>query len=100
MSAATAAIRCIAAPPSTGHFSRKADPVDAYVAEVMVGPLFMPGCCRPVRPAGGRPRESELIWEADRIRRKLDGLAALYEDGTLTAKGVRRVQRSAQSAAR
>jgi site-specific DNA recombinase len=74
---------------STGHFSRKADPVDAYVAEVMIRRLSLPDAAELFAPPGEDPNKSELIREADRIRSKLDGLAGLYEDGILTAKGVR-----------
>jgi DNA invertase Pin-like site-specific DNA recombinase len=74
---------------STGHFSRKAEPVDEYVAEVMIARLSLPDAADLFTPPEIGSNKSELIREADRIRRKLDGLAALYEDGTLTAKGVR-----------
>jgi DNA invertase Pin-like site-specific DNA recombinase len=74
---------------STGHFSRKAEPIDDYVSEVMVARLSKPDASDLFAPPENGPNKSELIREADRIRRKLDGLAALYEDGTLTLKGVR-----------
>jgi site-specific DNA recombinase len=74
---------------TTGHFSRKAEPVDEYVAEVMIARLSLPDAADLFAPPKDNPNKSELIREADRIRRKLDGLAALYEEGTLTAKGVR-----------
>jgi site-specific DNA recombinase len=74
---------------STGHFSRKAEPVDEYVSEVMIARLSRPDAADLFTPPEQGPSKSELIREADRIRRKLDGLAALYEEGTLTAKGVR-----------
>jgi site-specific DNA recombinase len=74
---------------STGHFSRKAEPIDEYVSAVMIARLSKPDAANLFAPPSTSPNKSELIREADRIRRKLDGLAALYEDGTLTAKGVR-----------
>lgn len=74
---------------STGHFSRKAEPVDDYVSDVMIARLSQPDAADLFTPPQASSNKSELIREADRIRRKLDGLAALYEDGTLTAKGVR-----------
>jgi site-specific DNA recombinase len=74
---------------TTGHFSRKAEPVDEYVAEVMIARLSLPDAADLFAPPENGPNKSELIREADRIRRKLDGLAALYEEGTLTLKGVR-----------
>jgi site-specific DNA recombinase len=74
---------------STGHFSRKAAPVDEYVTDVMILRLAKPDAANLFAAPGAGPNKSELIREADRIRRKLDGLAALYEEGVLTAKGVR-----------
>jgi DNA invertase Pin-like site-specific DNA recombinase len=74
---------------TTGHFSRKAEPIDQYVADVMIARLSKPDASDLFTPPENGPNKSELIREADRIRRKLDGLAALYEEGTLTAKGVR-----------
>ncbi|HKH26733.1 MAG TPA: recombinase family protein [Sphingomicrobium sp.] len=74
---------------STGHFSRKAEPIDEYVSEVMIARLSKPDAAELFTIAPATVNKSELIREADRIRSKLDGLAALYEDGTLTAKGVR-----------
>ena len=74
---------------STGHFSRKAAPIDEYIAAVMIGRLSKPDAADLFTPAADGPNRSDLIRDADRIRTKLDGLAQLYEDGTLTAKGVR-----------
>jgi hypothetical protein len=74
---------------STGHFSRKAAPVDEYVSEVMIARLSRSDAADLFTPPERGPDKSELIREADQLRRKLDGLAALYEEGVLTAKGVR-----------
>jgi site-specific DNA recombinase len=74
---------------STGHFSRKAEPIDDYVSDVMVRRLSKADASDLFTPPEKSPNRSELIREADRIRRKLDGLATLYEEGILTAKGVR-----------
>ena len=74
---------------STGHFSRKADPIDDYISKVMIARLSRPDAADLFTPPEDGPNKSDLIREADRIRRKLDGLAALYEEGILTAKGVR-----------
>jgi site-specific DNA recombinase len=74
---------------TTGHFSRKAEPIDEYVADVMNARLSQPDAADLFAPPESGPNRSELVREADRIRRKLDGLAALYEEGTLTLKGVR-----------
>jgi site-specific DNA recombinase len=74
---------------TTGHFSRKAEPIDEYVSEVMIARLSLPDASDLFTPLENGPNRSELVREADRIRRKLDGLAALYEEGILTAKGVR-----------
>ena len=52
-------------------------------------PALPAGCRGRFHPTRGRPEQSDLVQEADQIRRKLDGLAALYEEGILTAKGVR-----------
>jgi hypothetical protein len=74
---------------STGHFSRKAEPVDEYVSEVMIARLSRADAADLFAAPTNTPNKSELIQEADCIRRKLDGLAVLYEEGALTAKGVR-----------
>jgi hypothetical protein len=55
----------------------------------MIARLSQPDAVDLFTPPETGPNKSELIREADRIRRKLDGLASLYEEGTLTAKGVR-----------
>jgi hypothetical protein len=75
---------------STGHFSRKAAPIDEYVSEVMIARLSRPDAADLFAPPDSGPNKSELVREADRLRRKLDGLAGLYEEGVLTAKGVRK----------
>jgi DNA invertase Pin-like site-specific DNA recombinase len=74
---------------STGHFSRKAEPVDEYVAEVMIARLSRSDAADLFTQPDDSPNRSELIREADKIRRKLDGLATMYEEGILTARGVR-----------
>jgi site-specific DNA recombinase len=74
---------------STGHFSRKAEPIDKYISDVMAARLSRPDAADLFIPPETGPNKSELVRDADRIRRKLDGLAALYEEGILTAKGVR-----------
>jgi site-specific DNA recombinase len=74
---------------STGHFSRKAEPVDDYVSEIIIARLSKPDAAELFTSQFPDTKKSELIREADRIRTKLDELAALLEDGTLTAKGVR-----------
>ena len=74
---------------STGHFSRKAQPIDDYITAIMKRRLAMPDAAELFAPPGKATDKSELHREADRIRTKLDGLAELYTDGTLTAKGVR-----------
>jgi DNA invertase Pin-like site-specific DNA recombinase len=78
--------RCAA---STGHFSRKAEPIDNHVSDVMIARLSKPDASDLFTPPETGPNKSELVREADRLRRKLDGLAGLYEEGVLTAKGVR-----------
>ena len=75
---------------TTGHFSRKAEPIDDYISEVMILRLSQPDAADLFAPPDTGPNKSELIREADRLRRKLDGLAALYAEGILTAKGVRK----------
>ena len=74
---------------STGHFSRKAAPIDEYVSEVMIARLSRSDAADLFAPPESGPNKSELVRDAERLRRKLDGLAALYEEGVLTAKGVR-----------
>jgi DNA invertase Pin-like site-specific DNA recombinase len=74
---------------STGHFSRKAEPIDEYISEVMIKRLSKPDAADLFATPSTGPDKSELVREADRIRRKLEGLAALFVDGALTAKGVR-----------
>jgi site-specific DNA recombinase len=74
---------------STGHFSRKAEPVDEFVAEVMIARLSRPDAAALWARQKG-PNTAELVHEADQIRTRLDGLAEAYADGTLPMSAVRK----------
>jgi site-specific DNA recombinase len=73
-----------------GHFSRKRQPVDEYVSEVMIARLSRPDAAALfVKPAEG-PNTAELVREAEQLRQRLDGLAEAYADGAVTASQLRK----------
>src|SRR5215204_2848057 len=58
-----------------GHFSRKRQPVDDFVSEVMIARLSRPDAATLLaKPAEG-PNSKDLLREADQLRKRLDGLA-------------------------
>lgn len=77
--------RCSA---STGHFARRAEPVDAYVIEHVVGRLSMPDA-RELTVKDGHPDLDALRSEQHGIRERLAQLAAAFADGVLTAEQLR-----------
>jgi site-specific DNA recombinase len=75
---------------TTGHFSRKAEPVDEYVSEVMIARLSRPDAAQIFTTQPEGPSTAELIRQAEQLRTRLDGLAEAYADGTITASQLRK----------
>jgi site-specific DNA recombinase len=73
-----------------GHFSRKREPVDEYVSEVMVARLSRPDAAELFTKSTGTGNTSVMHREADQLRKRLDGLAEAYADGALTASQLRK----------
>jgi len=65
-----------------GHVARSAEPVDAFVAAVIVERLSRPDGAELF--ASGAPDLGGLTEQASGIRARLEGLAELYADGVLT----------------
>jgi site-specific DNA recombinase len=73
---------------STGHITRKAEPVDELVEQIMVARLSLPDAAVLWnRPAEG-PSTAELVRTADEIRQRLAGLADAYARGVLPMSAV------------
>ncbi|MDV8146265.1 recombinase family protein [Arthrobacter sp. B10-11] len=68
---------------STGHFSRKADPVDEYVSEAVIGILSRPDAYQLLHD-DTKADAKALQAEAAGLRARLDGLAVEWADGILT----------------
>ena len=71
--------RCI----SGAHVARKSDPVDEYVTELTIARLTQPDAAE--LWTAELPDASELMAEADTLRRRRDDIAADYADGAMTA---------------
>jgi site-specific DNA recombinase len=69
------------------HVARKADPVDEYVAEVTIARLSAPDAAD--LWTAELPDASELMAEADTLRRRRDDLALDYADGAMTREQFR-----------
>jgi DNA invertase Pin-like site-specific DNA recombinase len=69
------------------HVSRKADPVDLCVTEVALGVLTRPDAAE--LWAAELPDASELMAQADTLRRRRDDLALDYADGAMTRQQFR-----------
>jgi site-specific DNA recombinase len=69
------------------HVARKADPVDEYVTEVTIGLLTRPDAAD--LWTAELPDASELMTEADTLRRRRDDLAVDYADGAMTREQFR-----------
>jgi hypothetical protein len=81
-----ATYRCRA---NLGHIGRAAEPVDKYVAQVIVARLQRPDAAALLIDES-RPDAQKLRREAQALRTRLDGLAGLLADGVLTVAAVRR----------
>lgn len=79
--------RCSA---SQGHFARMAEPVEGYVARVVVARLSRPDVAD-LLTGGERPDVAELRAEALAARTRLDDVAAEFADGSLTASQLRTI---------
>jgi site-specific DNA recombinase len=75
--------RCI----SGAHVARKADPVDEYVTELTIARLTQPDAAD--LWTAELPDASELMAEADTLRRRRDDIAADYGDGVMTREQFR-----------
>jgi site-specific DNA recombinase len=73
---------------SMGHFSRRAEPIDDYVGEVIVARLNQPDA-REVLMQGTRPDVAALRAELNALTARLAELAELHADGTVTAAQLR-----------
>jgi site-specific DNA recombinase len=69
------------------HVSRKAQPIDQYVAQVAIGLLTRPDAAD--LWAAELPDASELMAEADTLRRRREDLALDYADGAMTREQFR-----------
>lgn len=72
---------------ASAHLSRLADPIDAYVTEVITGRLRKPDLAD-ILAVHDDDDGRELHDEAVGLRARLDSLAADYADGLLTARQV------------
>jgi len=68
------------------HLSRSADPIDAYVRDVITARLRQPDVADLLTPDA--PDVAPLREETQRLRLRLDALAADYSDGLLTGRQV------------
>ncbi|MDQ4490711.1 recombinase family protein [Sinomonas sp. ASV486] len=68
---------------STGHFARMAEPVEDYVARIVVARLSMADA-RELVSSRDHPDADRLLAESNGIRERLDWLAAQYAVGQIT----------------
>jgi DNA invertase Pin-like site-specific DNA recombinase len=73
---------------SMGHFSRQADPVDAYVTAVILARLARPDAAELLADTG-KPDLDGMRTRAAALRARLDQLATDFADGVLTASQLR-----------
>jgi site-specific DNA recombinase len=73
-----------------GHVIRKRQPVDDFITDVIIRRLSQPDAAALFVPPTKGPSNTELLREADRIRKRLDGLAEAYADGAVTASQLRK----------
>lgn len=73
------AYRC----PQTSHVTRRAEPIERYVEDVMVARLSLPDAAEVFAPEEGAAGESA---EADVLRRRLEDVAEDYADGAITRR--------------
>jgi site-specific DNA recombinase len=72
---------------SGAHVARAADPVDQYVTELTIARLTQPDAAD--LWTAELPDASELMAEADTLRRRRDDIAADYGDGVMTREQFR-----------
>jgi site-specific DNA recombinase len=72
---------------SGAHVARAADPVDEYVTELTIARLTQPDAAD--LWTAELPDASELMAEADTLRRRRDDIAADYGDGVMTREQFR-----------
>ncbi len=75
---------------SMGHFARLAEPVEEYVCDVVVARLSRPDAAALLADQE-RPDLDALRAEAMALRGRLDGVAAEFADGVLTASQLRTI---------
>jgi site-specific DNA recombinase len=68
---------------SFGHVSRRAEPIDEYVAAVVSARLTRPDAAELLLD-GNKPDLAELQNQADQLRRRIDGLADEYAADRIT----------------
>jgi DNA invertase Pin-like site-specific DNA recombinase len=73
---------------STGHFARKAEPVEEFVSAVMIERLSRPDAAA-LLVDHKKPDVDALRTQAVAIRQRLDALANDFADGSLTASQLR-----------
>ena len=81
-------IRAYRCSGSTGHFARKAEPVEGYVTDVMVARLSRDDA-RELLVNRDHPDVAALQDEANGARGRLDALAVDFADGSLTGSQLR-----------
>ena len=81
-------IRAYRCSGSTGHFARKAEPVEDYVASVMIARLSRADA-RELLANQSHPDAGALHDEANGARARLDALAVDFADGELTSSQLR-----------
>lgn len=77
---------------SSGHFSRKRQPVDEYVSAVAVARLSRPDAAQVFQrqTAHAQPDLGAVMREMDESRAKLDALAAAFAEGAISMSQLRR----------
>ncbi|GAA1276889.1 recombinase family protein [Arthrobacter pascens] len=73
---------------STGHFARKAEPVEEYVAQVIAARLSLPDAGHLLTDST-KADLPQLRAEATALRQRLNSLATDFADGELTAQQLR-----------
>jgi hypothetical protein len=85
---ARAGVRGYRCAETTGHFARKADPVEDYVAQVITARLSMPDASHLLTDTT-KTDLPQLRTEATALRQRLSSLATDFADGDLTAQQLR-----------
>ncbi|AOT04935.1 hypothetical protein ASPU41_18050 [Arthrobacter sp. U41] len=85
---ARAGVRGYRCAETTGHFARKADPVEDYVAQVITARLSMPDAGHLLTDTT-KADLPQLRTDATALRQRLNSLATDFADGELTAQQLR-----------